>query len=191
MELKVATNIKYVQSELKKYEQGMIRAEVSANKKVAAQVKTAISKDARQKYNLKVATVNKFVKVGRGKGRTAVIKISSRGIGLGNYGAIQKREGVSVKVIKPRGRKVIKSAFIQTMASGHVGVFVRKVIGGSKVGRYPIKYLYGPSAREIFKIKNTLPLVKKIVAEKLPKIYANAVEFYNKNNFNSYGKLLK
>ncbi len=191
MRLKVITNIKDVQRELNKFEQGMIKAEVSANKKTAKQVKTAIGKDARQTYNLKAGTLNRFVSVGRGRGNTAVIRIKSKGIGLGNYGAIQKETGVSVKVLKSKSRKIIKSAFMQTMDSGHVGVFIRESIGGSRVGRYPIKYLYGPTAQQIFRIKRTLPIMKKIVNEKFPKIYLNAVEFYNKNKFNSYGKLIK
>lgn len=45
--------------------------------------------------------------------------------------------------------KTYKRAFIATMSSGHVGVFTRaKVDGDKKVGRLPIKELYGPEIPE-------------------------------------------
>ena len=58
------------------------------------------------------------------------------------------KAGVLVSVRKDKGGgKRIKHGFVARMKSGHVGVFIRKVEGGKRVGRTPVAELKGPSVR--------------------------------------------
>jgi hypothetical protein len=57
--------------------------------------------------------------------------------------------GVSVKVKKSGPRKVIRSAFMATMSSGKILAVERKKLGGGKrVPRLPIKIVYSTNARQ-------------------------------------------
>lgn len=91
-------------------------------------------------------------------------KVSSTGapLPLIGFSARQVKAGVSVQVKKARQRSVIKGAFIQTMKSGHKGVFWRQYHGAAKqplkkisYGRLPKMYrlpmaqLFGPRIPDI------------------------------------------
>ena len=87
------------------------------------------------------------------KNLMATIRIKGRRIQLLTFKAKQLKKGVSYKIKKGRGRRVVY-AFMEsppgskkqtTMASGHRGVFKRR--GKS---RLPIVELYGPSVPAIF-----------------------------------------
>jgi len=67
---------------------------------------------------------------------------------LSEFSARQRKDGVSAA---PWGtRRVFKQAFIATSLSGHV--FVRETHGGLRVGRLPIRELFGPAIpRELLK----------------------------------------
>jgi hypothetical protein len=56
----------------------------------------------------------------------AVIASSGKPLALIDYSARQTAKGVSVQVRKDKPRKVIPSAFMSTMGSGHKGVFWRE-----------------------------------------------------------------
>ena len=181
MQLTVKTNIAKAQGDLKKFQQAMEKAEVSANKKIAKQSVTEISKQTRADINIKAKHLKKAVSVSRyGQRRAARISISGRGMSLGYYGAVQGEKGVSVKVIKARGKKLIRHSFIQVLKSGHAGVFIRKVIGGKRVGRDPIKYLYGPSAKQLLSSDKAKQIIRKFIHNKFKKVYEHEVEFYTK-----------
>jgi len=59
-------------------------------------------------------------------------------------GTKQKRAGVSYRISRTEGRKMVPHAFIQTMPSGHRGVFLRK---DSK--KLPIGEAHGPSIWQV------------------------------------------
>jgi hypothetical protein len=63
---------------------------------------------------------------------------------VGLKGTRQTRRGVSYRISASEGRKLIESGFIQTMPSGHRGVFLRK-----DVARLPIGEARGPSIRRV------------------------------------------
>lgn len=122
--------------------------------------KTAVSRGIRQEVNIKAGDLNKKIKVekatfGKWEGR---IKLSTKRIPLEDFGAKQTAKGVSYKIKKAGGRKVISSGFIATMASGHTGVFKRK----GKT-RLPIQEKFGPSIGIVFKRANRL--VQKVTAD--------------------------
>lgn len=75
---------------------------------------------------------------------TARIDVSGARIPLSRLAARQTKAGVSYTGVRGQGRTTIKSAFIRTMESGHVGVFRR--LGKS---RLPITELKGPSVPQV------------------------------------------
>lgn len=90
--------------------------------------RTEADKGIRQELNIKKADVTKNMKIHKSTKRTLWGKVTAFGKGLGliKFGAKQTKKGVTFKVKKKHGRKLLKSGFIRKMKSGHVGVFVRK-----------------------------------------------------------------
>ena len=82
------------------------------------------AKEAKRQFRLRRATPGKLV---------AVIGVSGRPVPLAAFGARRlARNAVSVKVLRVGARKLVRGkralagqAFIQTMPSGHVGIFQR------------------------------------------------------------------
>lgn len=66
----------------------------------------------------------------------------------------QTKRGVSVTINAAGGRKLIKSAFVARMRSGHVGVFRRE--GGK---RLPIREAYTTRLSDVFFDRDTVPKV--------------------------------
>jgi hypothetical protein len=96
--------------------------------RTATGVRTDVSRHIRSILNVRAQDVNKRLSIrraARGEG-TADIVIGARGLPLLAFGARQTRKGVSVKVLRRGGRKLVRGAFIATMKSGHRGVFVRR-----------------------------------------------------------------
>lgn len=57
---------------------------------------------------------------------TGAVTVSKKPVPLIDFiGTVQNKVGVSVLVRKSEGRQMLKGAFIQTMPTGHVGVFER------------------------------------------------------------------
>jgi len=77
--------------------------------------------------------------------------VTGKEIPLGRYPSRQTKRGVSVQVNKGR-RKLIEGAFIATMHTGHVGVFMRE--GAS---RLPIKHALSSRVSDVFQDKGMAP----------------------------------
>jgi hypothetical protein len=76
----------------------------------------------------------------------AVLEVRSRPVGLVKYGARQTSRGVTVKVKRRGARKLVRSAFIANVRSGHRAVWVRQRLGGGRrAGRLPIEELFSTS----------------------------------------------
>lgn len=131
-----------------------IKALVRAMNKTARGVRTDISREVRQRVNIKAADVKTGIKLWlANKNRPGVrITVSGRRRPLIMFGARQTKTGVSVQVYKAEGRKIIPRAFIATgKGSGQQNVFWRAKAGGDKlVGRYPIHKKYGLALPEAF-----------------------------------------
>lgn len=92
---------------------------------------------------------------------SGLIQSSGTPLPLIDFSANQTKAGVSVQVKKKNPRSVLKGAFIQTMKSGHKGVFWREYHGAKgpvkkiSYGKLPIKYhlpikqLFGPRIPDI------------------------------------------
>ncbi len=160
-------------------QQSVVKAELSANKKVAKQVVTEIVKNARERYSIKASDLKDSIDVKHGTGKkvTARIVISNRRIPLIKFNAKPTATGVSVMVLRSR-RKIIKGSFIPVLKSGHVNVFVRKRVGSIRVHRLPIKQLYGLSAAKMLVNERTMQIAANKVFEKFDEIYAHELEYY-------------
>jgi hypothetical protein len=120
----------------------VVRRTVSA---LASKAQTKIKDAITESYNIKRSDI-KFSQSFGGDGLSAVISGSKRQLSLFKFGPVQTATGVSVTVKKGE-QKDIPHAFIKQMigSNSFSGVFIRANEGGDRVGRYPIKSLYGLS----------------------------------------------
>ena len=128
----------------------MAKAQRSATNKLMRKASVAASKKVREVYVIKARDLKQFTKIRRASGSrsTATLIITGSPIGLIHFGPKQVRRGVSVRIKKTSGRKVVKSAFIEVMPSGHIGVFQR--VGK---GRLPIKELKTLSPIKMYEVE--------------------------------------
>ena len=133
-------------------------ARVSIARRIAARVK--IKQSAIKKgISLKKATYRRWI---------AHLNIYGKRIPLINFGARQLKAGTSYRIAKAGPRKRIQSAFIQTMQSGHRGVFRRY---RETTKRLPIVQLYGPSVGAVF--EGAGRLAKEVQREAYKKLEKN------------------
>lgn len=162
------------------------KAGVRALNKVAAQAKTAASREIRAAgYNMRAAKIKASITIrpASAGNPVATIRCTGRPTPLIEFSARETRSGVSVSV--KNGRKTINDAFIATMPSGHKGVFVRVGSGHKKVmsrGKavwhgLPIKELYGPSTSDAFGNDIVQQALVRLIKDKYPAILAHEIEF--------------
>ncbi len=106
--------------------------------KLGSQTKTAVSREVRNTYNIKRERLNAgfFMKRATWENMAVLLRYRGRTPGLQHFDARRTNRGVTVKVRKASGRKVVKGAF---MPERIIGVYKRE-----GKGRFPIKRLYGP-----------------------------------------------
>lgn len=107
-----------------------------------AKGKTEASRQIRSVYNIKAKEVGKAISITKST-RTSLegsINISGSPMPIVAFSPRQTRKGVAV-TIKKGSRKTIQRAFIQTMKSGHRGVYARGTYGsdGFKFRRRRVK----------------------------------------------------
>lgn len=109
--------------------------------------KTQTSKKIGEHVNLKARVIKEHFWVTRAtlSSLHSGIEVSGQRIPLhrssgANYGAKQTEGGVTFQVRYDKGKETFRHAFIRTMRSGHIGVFMRKEPGGRA-----IREVYGPS----------------------------------------------
>ncbi len=178
--ISIRHNINDAIKEFKRLQQNTIKAEISANKKIAQQVRTQIVKNARDRYNIKASDAKDGIEVkyGSGDSPTSRIEFSTKPIPLFHFGARQTKPGASVMIIKGR-RAVIKRSFIPTLSSTYENVFVRQTVGGKLVPRLPIRKLYGPSPAKMMFNRNAQLSALAFITAKWNNIYTHELEYYN------------
>ena len=161
----VDVDIKFDQAKLKRIERmlrgipgAMPKVVTRAINKTAGPAKTQIGKEIRTEINTTTKRVNQrlFLQKATYTNWAATISISKRRLPLMSFGAKQIKKGVSYNILKSGGRKKIDSAFIQTMSSGHVGVFRRK-----SDQRLPIVEMFGPSIGQVF--DKSVSIAKRVI----------------------------
>lgn len=93
----------------------------------AKHVKAKSSTDIRQKFAIKKADLDRHIAINKASPvkLEAVVSVAGEPIPVMKFGARQIRKGVSFKILKAGGRKVLRRGFIAKMPSGHTGVFRR------------------------------------------------------------------
>ena len=110
---------------------GVKRALRNAINKAGDKTRTLLKKKIRTEHNLPAKLVNRAITTVRARPRDMAYTIKARGPQIPiskvkgfNPKTAQKALGVSINT--GTGRRIIRGAFVATMPSGHVGVFVRK-----------------------------------------------------------------
>lgn len=132
--------------------------------RAATITKTRLSQKLRENVAVKAAAAKKMITLKRANRKhwRADIRISSRRLPLIRFPVKQTGKGVSYKIAKSGGRKTIESGFIQTMSSGHRGVFTR-----AGKARKPIVERFGPSLGAAFTFNKMKKWTEAIAAKLL------------------------
>lgn len=163
------------------------KAVVRAMNRTIDQVKTEGSKQMRARYGFKASTVKDTMITYKANGTRLQATLRSRGrrTRLIDMSARQTAKGVSVKIGKTR--KLIKGAFIATMKSGHIGVFIREP--GTEVGKRgkPIikrkfKELYTIAIPEALGSADIMSALKAKAADVFPKRLEHEINWLLKGN---------
>lgn len=131
-------------------------------------METQTIREVRNEVTLKARDVRKAIRrptLRAGSGSAAVeIGVSLRPVPIASFQARQVRKGVSVKIKKSGGRKVIPRTFKATMKSGHEGVYRRKT---NK--RLPIQELFSTSAGSTIREREILRRIQARGSEQFRK----------------------
>lgn len=170
------------------------RAAANALKKVAQQARTEASSSIRERFNIKKADVDEKIEVKQlnRSEMTATLLITGRGISLTYFGAKERRgarvisrkgikvlkrqpkgaQGVQVKILKNGKVTSLPNAFMATMKSGHIGVFIRK-----GKGRTPIIEKALVSIPTLFQQKTVMERVEQRINEQWPKVFQQEMNY--------------
>ena len=165
----------------------MEKAIVRSVNKAVAKAKTAASRHVRTIYNIKARDLNPLIRKWNANKNhpSGGFYISSRqGLKLLHFQAKDIHpHGVKVKILKQRGTKNLKHAFIAQMPSGHVNVFQGTgKYGIAKKGRYQgkrrekIKSLYSVDPVTMFETK-AVEVVEKTLRETFFKVFENQLDY--------------
>lgn len=142
-----------------------------AVREIQADTEAGAQKAIRKNLTLKLATADKpearLTAFSSKKDRIPIIELRPSPRGL------TKRRPIG-GVRYGRARKLLPSAFIARLKSGHVGVFKR--VGKP---RLPIVELQGPSVALVFSRKKITDKVKAFLRESVPKEISRALKFGN------------
>lgn len=190
MRLSIKTNFREVQQKLDRLSDDVaLKASVSATNKTIAQAKTAMSKEIRKEFNLSAAKVAEKLFITKARyvaGRFTIeatllseTKSGRRSVNLINFQARQTAAGVTVKVKRAGGRRVVKGAFI---ANKGRTVFKRQ---GPK--RLPIEPVQVIDVPQMFNTRKVNAAVIRFIQAKAPEIFNREIKFYV-DRFNRSGR---
>lgn len=138
--------------------------------KLGSQSKTAISREVRNTYNIKKDRLDAgfYMRRATWENLAVLLRYSGKTPGLQRFDARTTNRGVTVRVLKIGGRKVVKGAF---MPGKIIGIYKR--VGKE---RFPIKRLYGP---DIPGMVNTVgeDAAQRVLDEKADKILSHELEY--------------
>ena len=136
--------------------------------------KTAV-KEVRQTYNVRAKKLKEYIKARTHYGKGGVewrFRVSGKPMSLIHFSPRQTRQGVTVKVKKSEGRKMIKGAFLANDSGSHKRVFMR-----SGKARLPIESKHTISIPQMFN-KEILKKAQKEVEENYEKEFKHNLDFY-------------
>ncbi len=110
-------------------------------------------RDIQTEYNLPAGRISQDLSA-TSDGSSVTLTGKARGIGLiefaGRYGG-HKTEGATAKVFVGQGTHTYAGTFIATGKSGNRQIFSRKLVGGRRAGRLPLRSLYGPNVASMLR----------------------------------------
>ncbi len=142
-------------------------------------MRTVAINAAFKKLNLKKDEIRKALVIRQGKAASVQVTIKARPVNLALFGARrrktgqrvfgvrQQKAGVKVKKFRSGPKRLIRGAFIATMASGHTGVFMRnreRIKTRRKESKYAqlgIRELHGPWVIDTIRNKRLVKLIQK------------------------------
>jgi hypothetical protein len=180
MQISIKTNFPDVQRRIDTLRAEIVQqATVRAVNGTLAQAKTRMSRAIRAEFNIKAEKVNASLRIERASYRGGVYRIEGklesptkrgRSINVINFEARKTGQGVSVKILRKGGRKVIKGAFI-----GNDGRTVFKRVDKA---RLPIVAVQTIDVQQMFTTKRINELVVRMINEKFPEIFDREVRYY-------------
>jgi hypothetical protein len=150
------TGLKELERGFTKLGAATARGEARAVNRVSTTIIAQQSRAVVARINLRVGRVKEAVRL-RQKATPdqprIVIEVQRRAVGLIEFGGRwrgTKSEGASALVIRGKGRHIYAGTFIAIGRNGNRQIFDRKVVGGKRAPRLPLKTLYGPSVYSQF-----------------------------------------
>ena len=176
---------------LKKYKDDVRDASVSALNKMAAKIKTSISAEVRQKYNLQKRYLDPLLPVKKANRNdlTVEIKAKTKKIGLDHFGKpAQGVRGVRVEIKRGRpveirvpGKENSIGTFIGARKKGaEIGAGPDMIFARKTKKAYPLRRVVGPSAADLGNTKDVAAMVKKANETEFPKLLDHEIQFYSK-----------
>lgn len=155
------------------------RALAGALTRTAQQAKTAMSREIRSEFTISAAKVNAALRVRGASFKSGVFSMSAslespakrfRSLNVINFAARQTARGVTVKIKKTGGRKLLRSAFI-----GNKGrtVFVRE-----GKDRLPIKAVQTIDVAQMFNTRRINRKVVQFMGEKFGQIFEREARYW-------------
>lgn len=178
MQISVKTNFPDVQRKLDGLQQDM-RAKVAASavNKTMEQARTQMIREITSEFAVKAGFVRERLRISRASFRQGAFNIEASLSGTGKisanviaFSARQVSTGVSVKIKKAGGRKIITGAFI-----GNKGRTVFKRVGAK---RLPIKAISTINVPQMFNQKRINAAVVAAIKAKFPTIFEREANFY-------------
>lgn len=190
--LSIKTNFPEVQRKLEGLRKDIAeRATVSAINKVTAQAKTQMARGITSEFNIAASKVKESLRVVRARCYGGQLNIearlespsrSRRSLNLINFEAKQTSQGVTVKVRKAGGRKLIAGAFIankgRTVFQRIGGVMPSRAKYKGKKHAEQIKALQTIPVEQMFNTKRINSKVVQFIEGKLPEIMENEMRFF-------------
>lgn len=138
--------------------------------KLGSQTRTAVSREVRNTYNIKRDRMDSgfFMKRATWENMAVLLRYRGRTPGLQHFDARRTSRGVTVKVRRSGGRKVVKGAF---MPERITGIYRRE-----GKGRFPIKRLFGPDVPGMVSTVG-IEAAEQVINEKADKILTHEFEY--------------
>jgi hypothetical protein len=182
MQISIRNNFPSVQKKLDQLQKDVgARALASAVNRTIEQGRTQMIREITSEYAVKAGYVRQRLTIRRANFKAGVFRIEATLTGGGKYGkgrsanviafdARRTSRGVSVKIKKTGGRKVITGAFI-----GNKGRTVFKRIGKD---RLPIKAVQTVGVPQMFNQKRINAAVVAAIKARFPAIFEREAKFY-------------
>jgi len=131
---------------------------------------TSVGRDVRTQYAIKARVLSSRLRLSPVDPSRLqfTLRATGRGLNAIEFGTPrQTKKGVAVTFEKGK-RTTISSAFIQRgSASGKPLVLIRKYSGGRPVGRYPVRSVWGPTAKQMVDQPRRLDRMEGTFADQL------------------------